>query len=116
MILFIILIFLFLPGSVLPAPLYEENPLSSQFNPLKWFSSLFPKKENPFKLKLNVPPPPAPTILFQNTQRINQEVEKQPPIPVESEKEMPNLSELQSTEQQSQPQKSTYSPSPWLWY
>ncbi|MEZ0343347.1 MAG: hypothetical protein ABWJ99_00860 [Caldimicrobium sp.] len=107
---------LFLPGPVFPAPLYEENPLISQFNPLKWFSSLFPKKENPLRLKLNVPPPPPPSILFQNNQGINQKVEKQTQSLVGSEKEKPNFLELESPKTQSQPQKTQVNPSPWRWY
>jgi len=101
----------------------SENPpkesLFSRLNPFKGISKLFPKKEDPLRLKLNVPPPPPPSVVSQTL-----------PSHVENPSYLPSAfppQQLQQTQQETLPQpkeplppqsptSSSQKSSPWQWF
>jgi hypothetical protein len=69
--------FFFLLGLFFLALAFEEKVYAFSFDPIGWLSKLFSKKEDPLKLKINVPPPPPPTALYQNNLNASQNLETQ---------------------------------------
>jgi len=99
---------------------HPKESLLSRLNPFKGISKgisrLLPKKEDPLRLKLNVPPPPPPTVVSQSSPSYlespsypsstfpSQQVQQEPfPQPKETLPPQPSSSSWQKS-------------SPWQWF
>ncbi|MCS7150626.1 MAG: hypothetical protein RMI93_07825 [Caldimicrobium sp.] len=83
----------------------EKVSLVSRLNPLKAISKLLPKKDDPLRVKVQVPPPPPPPG-----------VEKAPqPLLFDRKITVPSKGNEPLTDIPS-PIKPTYTSSPWQWY
>ncbi len=87
----------------------DEPSLLSKINPLGLFSKLLPKKEDPLKIKLEIPPPPPPPSMVQSQIPVS----SMPPSAIPSpQTTLPPSLEKPSVELLPSPKSAT----PWQWF
>lgn len=96
----------------------EKPSFFSRINPINLLSKVIPKRENPLRISLEVPPPPPPTILSATN------IFSQSPFLSSSQEDTPSFtpqrtpSQIPSKSTDNKPQ-SIFSPrssSPWQWF